>query len=102
MISVETSTSALKPTGVSDFLIDQGPFYPGSQINIAEFDLERDRILDWPVVYILANDREAYVGQTTSAATRINQHGANEEKQDFETVNIIYHDEFNASVITDY
>ena len=102
MIAVETSVSALRPTGTSDFLIDQGPFYPGSQINIAEFDLDRDRILDWPVVYILANDREAYVGQTTSAATRINQHGASEEKQDFETVSIIYHDEFNASVITDY
>lgn len=102
MIAVETNTSALKPTASSDFLIDQGPFRPGSQIDVAEFDLERDKILDWPVVYILANGREAYVGQTTSAATRINQHGANEEKRDFETVSIIYHDEFNASVITDY
>lgn len=102
MIAVETSTSAQKPSGASGFLIDQGPFIPGSQISVAEFDLERDIILDWPVVYILANDREAYVGQTTSAATRINQHGANEEKQDFDTVNIIYHEEFNASVTTDY
>ncbi len=102
MISVETGTSALKPTGASEFLIDRGPFTPGSQIDVTAFDLEKEVILDWPVVYILANDREAYVGQTTSAATRINQHGANEEKQDFETVNIIYHDEFNASVTTDY
>lgn len=102
MITVETNASALKPAASSDFLIDRGPFRPGSQIDIAAFDLERDKILDWPVVYILANGRSAYVGQTTSAATRINQHGANEEKRDFETVNIIYHDEFNASVITDY
>ncbi len=102
MISVETSTSAQKPSGASNFLIDQGPFNPGSQIDIAAFDLDEEVILDWPVVYILANEKEAYVGQTTSAATRINQHGANEEKQDFKRVNIIYHDEFNASVITDY
>ena len=102
MIAVETSASAKRPTGISEFLIDRGPFMPGSQLRIADFDLERDKILDWPVVYILANDKDAYVGQTTSAATRISQHGANEEKQDFETVNIIYHDEFNASVITDY
>ncbi len=102
MINIETSVSAQVPTGASKFQIDRGPFVPGSQIDIAAFDLERDKILDWPVVYILANDEEAYVGQTTSAATRINQHGANEEKQDFDTVNIIYHDEFNASVATDY
>ena len=81
---------------------DQGPFVPGSQIDIAAFDLDQDKILDWPVVYILANAEEAYVGQTTSAATRINQHGANEEKQDFETVSIIYHDELNVSATTDY
>lgn len=54
------------------------------------------------MVYILANDEAAYVGQTTSVATRINQHGASEEKKDFTTVNIIFNDEFNASVITDY
>ena len=102
MISIKTDSSALKPTGSSDFLIDRAPFKKGVSIDIDGFDLERDKVLDWPVVYILANDKEAYVGQTTSAATRINQHGANEEKQDFESVNIIYHDEFNASVITDY
>ncbi|MBR6459679.1 MAG: DUF2075 domain-containing protein [Actinomycetaceae bacterium] len=102
MLVIKTSTSALEPSGTSPFLIDRGPFSPKSQVNIDEFDLERDWILDWPVVYILANDSEAYVGQTTSAATRINQHGANEEKRDFDTVSIIYHGEFNASVITDY
>ena len=101
MISIETDSPAQKPKG-SPFLIDRCPFIPGSQLDIATLDLERDKVLDWPMVYILANDREAYVGQTTSVATRINQHGANEEKQDFDTVNVIYHDEFNASVITDY
>ena len=32
----------------------------------------------------------------------MNQHGANEEKRDFDTINVIYNEEFNGSVITDY
>lgn len=101
MIEIETNAHAQEPVG-APFVIDKGAFIPGSQLEISEFDLERDKLLDWPMVYILANETDAYVGQTTSVATRINQHGANVEKQDFNTVNIIYNEEFNASVITDY
>ncbi|MDR2714177.1 MAG: DUF2075 domain-containing protein [Coriobacteriales bacterium] len=54
------------------------------------------------MVYILANSEFAYVGQTTSVATRIGQHGASEEKKDFDSVNIIYNKEFNVSAVTDY
>ncbi len=54
------------------------------------------------MVYILSNDEAAYIGQTTSVATRINQHGASEEKRDFKSVSIIFNEEFNSSVITDY
>ena len=102
MITVETNISARRPSGSKAFQIAQGPFTPGTRLDIAEFDLERETMLDWPVVYILANEEEAYVGQTTSVATRMDQHGANAEKQDFEQVSVIYHEEFNVSVITDY
>lgn len=54
------------------------------------------------MVYILANDDSAYVGQTTSVATRMTQHGASIEKRDFTMVNIIFNEEFNSSVVTDY
>ncbi len=64
--------------------------------------LPEGKLLNWPMVYILANDSSAYVGQTTSVVARMGQHGSNEEKRDFTTVNLIYNDEFNASVITDY
>lgn len=84
------------------FEIDMIPFEYGKRVNIEYSSLEEDKLLDWPMVYILANKDSAYVGQTTSVATRINQHEANEEKRDFTTVNIIYNEEFNASVITDY
>lgn len=54
------------------------------------------------MVYALPNGESAYVEQATSAATRMNQRGASVEKQDFMTANIIYYDEFDASVVTDY
>jgi len=54
------------------------------------------------MVYILANNKFAYVGQTNSIATRIGQHSASDEKKDFTNVNIIFNEEFNTSVITDY
>lgn len=101
MITIPTSKSAETPKG-SPFYIDRCPFHFGEQIDYAVLDLEEDKVLNWPMVYILANKDSAYVGQTTSVATRMSQHGANEEKRDFETVNIIFNEEFNTSVITDY
>ena len=101
MISVPTSEHADKPKG-APFIVDHCPFRPGEQVEFGMLDIEDDKILDWPMVYILANEDSAYVGQTTSVATRMSQHGANQEKQDFNTVNVIYNEEFNTSVITDY
>ena len=101
MIAIQTTASAEVPTG-SPFIIDRCPFRFGEQIDLAVLDLAEDKILNWPMVYILANRDSAYVGQTTSVATRMSQHGASEETRDFESVNIIFNEEFNASVVTDY
>lgn len=101
MKTIPTNRSASAPQG-APFFIDRCPFRYGEQIDLAMFDLDDDKVFNWPMVYILANRESAYVGQTTSVATRMNQHGANEEKKDFETVNIIFNEEFNTSVITDY
>lgn len=101
MRMIATGTTAEAPSG-APFIVDRGLFRYGERIDATVFDLEEDKILDWPMVYILANDVSAYVGQTTSVATRMSQHGANEEKRDFTTVSIIFNEEFNASVITDY
>lgn len=101
MITIPTSEPAELPKG-APFLIDQCRFRFGEQIDYTVLDLAEDKVLNWPMVYILANHDSAYVGQTTSVATRMSQHGANEEKRDFETVTIIFNEEFNTSVITDY
>lgn len=101
MITIPTSKSAKSPMG-APFIIDRCRFRYGEQIDLSAIGIDDDKIVNWPMVYILTNSDAAYVGQTTSVATRINQHGANEEKRDFETVSIIFNEEFNSSVITDY
>ena len=59
---------------------------------------------DWPVIYLLSNTENLYVGETTSAATRIEQHFQKSEKQKigFQEIRIVFDDQFNKSVILDY
>ena len=58
-------------------------------------------ISDWPVVYILNNKKEAYVGETVNMPNRAAQHYANEARRRLDTVNVIKDDTFNKSVILD-
>ena len=59
---------------------------------------------DWPVVYLIYNSSVLYIGETTSASVRMNQHLHNPKKQKEKLTNIkvIYDDTFNKSVILDY
>lgn len=103
MRMIQTKATAEKPQG-APFVIDHCPFELGQGMAI-EYDsrgIAQDKLENWPMVYILANDEEAYVGQTTSATRRMRQHGDNPEKRAFTTINLIFNREFNASVITDY
>ena len=56
---------------------------------------------DWPVVYILNNKHEAYVGETTDVSIRSNQHWANEVRKKLDKINIIADETFNKSSILD-
>lgn len=56
---------------------------------------------DWPVVYIISNDTEAYVGETTSISTRLEQHLSNQARRGLKEVRIISDETFNKSVILD-
>ena len=56
---------------------------------------------NWPVVYILNNKSEAYVGETIHAATRAEQHLMNKEKQRLTEIRIISDNKFNKSAILD-
>lgn len=71
--------------------------------DISNIEISEDKLVNWPMVYILTNDKnkKAYVGQTTNANIRMSQHKANPNKN-FEKATFICHDQFNGSVITDY
>ena len=56
---------------------------------------------NWPVVYVLNNDKTAYVGETVNAVRRAEQHLANKEKRRLTEIRIISDDDFNKSVILD-
>ena len=60
--------------------------------------------VDWPVVYFLFNKDTLYIGETTNASQRIDDHLKNPKKQQAKLTNfkVIYDDTFNKSVILDY
>lgn len=56
---------------------------------------------NWPVVYVLNNNEEAYVGETVNAARRTEQHLGNPAKQNLTEIRIITDKDFNKSVVLD-
>lgn len=57
---------------------------------------------NWPMLYILENGKQAYIGESNHAKTRMTQHATNEEKRIFDRVHFIYSKIFNQSVTFDY
>ncbi|MEX2410150.1 MAG: DNA/RNA helicase domain-containing protein, partial [Candidatus Paceibacterota bacterium] len=56
---------------------------------------------NWPVVYLLENGKELYVGETISAISRLKQHHDNPERRKLNKVHIITDEEFNKSAALD-
>ncbi|UCR89906.1 DUF2075 domain-containing protein [Mycetocola spongiae] len=56
---------------------------------------------NWPVVYLLENKREVYVGETRNATVRMQQHLSSPEKQRLTEVRVIVNEQFNKSVCLD-
>lgn len=80
------------------------------KINISQYDFN-EKVVDilkgkdygntWPVVYIINNKNEAYIGETTNAHNRMMQHLSNTDRLRLSIVNIINSKTFNKSVILD-
>lgn len=78
------------------------------EINTLKFNEDISSVLktkkygtNWPVVYIINNNEEAYIGETTDASIRSNQHLANKIRRSLDEINIIGDDTFNKSSILD-
>lgn len=56
---------------------------------------------NWPVVYVLEDKKEIYIGQTVNAYYRSKQHYENPERRKLDEIHIITDDEFNVSATLD-
>lgn len=77
---------------IQTFSFDQAGF-----AEIKKFPLGRD----WPVVYIIENQHEVYIGETTSAHNRSKQHYENKDRAHLERLHIITDEESNKSATLD-
>lgn len=77
---------------IQTFSFDQAGF-----ADIKRFPLGRD----WPVVYIIENQHEVYIGETTSAHSRSRQHYENKDRIRLKRLHIITDEESNKSATLD-
>ncbi len=56
---------------------------------------------NWPVVYILENSKEAYIGETTSIFNRSKQHFDNVDRRRLKQMHVITDEEYNKSATLD-
>lgn len=57
---------------------------------------------NWPMLYILENGKQAYIGESNHVKNRMSQHHSSIEKRIFDKVHFIYSSKFNQSVTFDY
>ena len=54
---------------------------------------------NWPVVYLIHNNKDLYIGETTSAEVRMSQHLSNNEKNYLEEIAIVFDHKFNKTSV---
>ncbi len=84
-----------------------------TSFNISEFNFSKEDVAQlennlwvrnlWPLVYILSDDylKEAYVGESTNAISRLTNHLAHKEKKRLSNLHIITSNKFNKSATLD-
>ena len=57
---------------------------------------------NWPMLYILENGKQVYIGESNHVKNRMSQHHNDVNKRIFDKVHFIYSSKFNQSVTFDY
>ena len=83
---------------MTDFEIVEFAF---DQKSVVDWSFTNEIARDWPVVYILNNDKEVYVGETINAQSRLQQHLTTESKKNLKRVQIVLSTKFNKSACLD-
>lgn len=73
------------------------PFSEAGIKDIEDFSFGKN----WPVTYLIHNEKELYVGETSSVYHRMKQHSQNSDRKRLKECCIIYSPVFNKSVILD-
>lgn len=82
--------------------IDKLPFNSNTAENLKSITHYGKQVGEnWPVVYILNNSNEAYIGETHHASIRIGQHWTNPQRRELTDISLISADNFNKSVVLD-
>ena len=63
---------------------------------------QEEYLNNWPMLYILENGKQAYIGESNHVKQRMSQHKRSKEKAIFNKVHFIYSKKFNQSVTFDY
>lgn len=71
------------------------------QLDENKYGKEKWSAREWPVVYLIYNDKEVYIGETVDAKTRMSQHLANEKRKNLQNFVLISDGTFNKSVTQD-
>lgn len=83
---------------MTSFEIKASPFDEAALKVLADGE---PRLRNWPVVYTISDDKDIYIGETTSATLRMNNHKGSERKAHLKEIRIILHDKFNKSACLD-
>ncbi len=87
-----------------------GTLEPKRLVAIREFDfkesghkklVEFTKGRDWPVVYMITNKKEAYIGETCSVLTRMKNHMDNEARKDLKIIHVVFDNYANKSAALD-
>lgn len=63
---------------------------------------DEEYLSNWPMLYILENGKQAYIGESNHVKSRMSEHHNSAEKRIFSKVHFIYSSKFNQSVTFDY
>ena len=84
------------------FHIDKFEFNTTTSSQVSQLRHDKNNVgLNWPIVYVINNDKEAYIGETVNASRRIEQHLQSEQRQKLTEIRIISDGNFNKSVALD-
>ncbi len=75
--------------------------FPFNEEGAEKIKTSVDKGQNWPVVYILSGDSEAYVGETNNAYKRMGQHLENKKRSVMKNILLLLNDSFNKSATLD-